>query len=74
MSVMQLAIAFTAGFLPFFFGASGLGKARISLSEFEVLSPQFEEDTVGNGWLEPDVHVRGSSVGSVRLLSRIHCT
>ena len=39
MSVMQLAFAFTAGFLPFFFGASGLGKARISLSELEVLSP-----------------------------------
>ena len=46
MSVIQLAFAFTAGFLPFFFGASGLGKARISLSELVVLSPQFEEDTV----------------------------
>ena len=59
---MQLAFAFTAGFVPFFFRASDLSKKRISLSELKVLSPQFEEDTVGKGWLEPDVHVRGSSI------------
>ena len=56
---MQLAFAFTAGFLPFFFEASDLGTARISLSELEVLSPQFEYRVV-KGWLEADVHVMGS--------------
>ena len=68
---MQVAFAFTAGFLPLLFSGSDFRKARISLSELLVLSPQLEEE---NGcWIEPDVHVDGSPVGSVRLLSQIHC-